>query len=305
MKVRAKGVLVLGALASGVLGALSQWSLEDLLKPYAQLAIVCIIAVTLAVIVAGSLLDGALARAYYRLKVAKWTGVQRVYTVQSYATPADVQVKQREAAEQSLTELARVEPKLSLLLASGYRYLGTRRQPGILHHALEERCRSNSVKPTLEVLLLNPTTVTTEPSSLAAGKPRLDAEEIGRRIEGQGFKRDEYALGINAVLWTLRCWKRDLGLDVHVYLYDEPPIWQMVVTEKELWLLCAMSERSDRSPIYCLRRDSPYGLAHGLMAVWERRRRRAEEIDLTTIAEPDLGLVKHHPVAGNGLDDRG
>jgi hypothetical protein len=69
----------------------------------------------------------------------------------------------------------------------------------------------------------------------------------------------------------------------------------MVITAKELWLQGAHQTSNDRSPVYCLTRESAneFGIAHGLLAVWKRRWDGAKQIDLNAVREqqPDWDKI--------------
>lgn len=150
------------------------------------------------------------------------------------------------------------------MLASGFEYIGIDRQHlglGLIGRAILEAKQPLHV----EVLLL-------DPSSRAAGE-RDDLDPSATK----GW----YANGIKAVIAQLAAWKKaNPSWRIDLYLYQEPPIWQMVVLgDDELWLLCAAgSTVTNMSPVYQLALDSPYGLAWGFMAVWGRRKDGARHV---------------------------
>lgn len=209
---------------------------------------------------------------YYKWRVATWSGISRVYPVAEYprqgADPSP-SPKQLAAVNASLAELAKSAEKLQLLLASGWYHVGCGKHKGVLYDALHQRGPGQQ----LEVLLLAP-------------------ELSGERADRAGVERTQYAEGIRAVVWTLRQLARQCSTSVEVRFYPEAPIWQMVLTEQELWLWCATEVRSERSPAYCLRRDAEYGLAWGLHAVWERRWYSGEPVDLEAAEEPNWEQLK-------------
>jgi hypothetical protein len=179
-----------------------------------------------------------------------------------------------EAAERALKELVRKMPdtRLRLLLVSGWRMIGCEKAHGILY----EELASKQAPFELEVLLLRP-----------------DGEAAKTRADSLNLTHEQYRKGVEAVLWTLAHWKRSRNLKVSAFLYDEEPIWQMVISRLEIWLLCATKNiPTGRSPIYCLRRDAEYGLAVGFKAVWERRRSLGKPVDFDTIVEPDWNVLK-------------
>lgn len=179
-------------------------------------------------------------------------------------------------AESSLCKAAGAAAELQLLLVSGWYYIGSLKKPGILYDTLAQR--SPPLK--LRVLLLNP-----------------GSREAEARAKVLGLSHEEYKNGIHAVLWTLAAWKEARGLDIEVALYEEEPIWQMVMTPKELWLLCARQVPAEESPVYCLQRSGPYSLAWGLLGVWEHRWRTAQLQDLAQVLKPDWSKVRDRSAA--------
>jgi hypothetical protein len=184
-----------------------------------------------------------------------------VYPVQKFGDPNDdVRVTEREEAEEALTQAVRTSTKLRLLLVSGWRHIGCDKHQGLLWNAIRGR---NAVVE-LEILMLDPS------SDEARENPR-------------GLHPAQYAEGINAVLHTLADWQNKFNnLRISVRLYKEHPIWQFVVTEDEMWLQCAHGVSNDRSPVYCLKLASAndFGLAFGLLGVWERRWKTGVVVDL-------------------------
>src|SRR5207249_6587687 len=117
------------------------------------------------------------------------------------------------------------------------------------------------------------------------------SEASARRAKEVGLEENEYKEGCQAVVSTLGHWRKQ-GLSIEVRKYKDPPIWQVVLDEKEMWLMCARETRSECSPIYCLRRNAKYGLHYGLYGVWERRWQQAgASIPLTNVAEPDKNKI--------------
>lgn len=214
----------------------------------------------------------------YKRRIWEWSGIARVYPVKPYATtqnpPMVVVPSQREEAERHLSQAIKDDGSLQLLLVSGWYHIGTSAYRGVLYEALA----SHKSPLKLEVLLLTPTCKA--------------AEERAAKI---GQSKEHYAEGIRAVLWTLRSLKLQHKFDITAKLYDELPIWQMVVSKADLWLLCARDLPANESPVYCLQREAPYGLAYGLLGVWDRRWESAKEFDLDTMAEPDWAKVFHRP----------
>jgi hypothetical protein len=119
----------------------------------------------------------------------------------------------------------------------------------------------------------------------------VDPKKAAPRAKDVGLDVEEYREGIRAVLWTLGRWRND-GMSVEVKIYGDEPIWQMVLNEKEMWLLCARNTRSECSRIYCLLRDAPYGLHHGLYGVWERRWNGGDGVALTQLTPPDKNKIR-------------
>jgi hypothetical protein len=205
-----------------------------------------------------------------RWRIGKRSGISRVYPVQGYpGTSGGMRsVGQFTLALEGLRGVVAAEPELRFLLVSGFKHFGGGRHTGWIEEALLRREKS----PKILVLLLDP------------GAPA--ARERASETYGDALRPDDYCYGIETVLWKLRGWKRERGFDIEVRLYQEPPIWQMVVTPREVWLLCAPKVRVENSPVYCLRRNDPYTLAYGLEAVWERRWGGALPFDLDGMAEP-------------------
>lgn len=213
---------------------------------------------------------------YALIRLGSWSGISRVYPVQGYpgTTGGARAQSQFDDALEGLRDAVSEEKEVDLLLASGFKHFGAGKFSGWIERAIFER---EGVLPKLRVLLLAPGT---DVSKTRANQWKMTEET--------------YAAGIGAVLWKLRGWKRERGLSIEVRLYSEAPIWQMVLTSKEVWLLCARQVPVDQSPVYCLRRKTPYTLAYGLEAVWERRWEGAEPLDLDQVKEPDFGTLVEH-----------
>lgn len=223
-------------------------------------------AIVTAVAVVVALTARLVFRLYYRWKVSEWSGIVRVYPVRGFAAQEEQpNAKHREAAERALQELTRNANRLQLLLASGFHYIGSHKSPGVLYEALNAR----SGPFQLDVLLLDPGS----------------KDEVAKRAKLANMDEHQYRAGMDSVLWTLRQLKEARGVNVSVRTYKEAPIWQMVLTDAELWLLCAHSIASDLSPVYCLK-HAPYGLSHGLRAVWTRREEGGTPVDLLTVNQP-------------------
>jgi hypothetical protein len=214
---------------------------------------------------------------YYQWKVSQWSGIRRVYPVRPWKGK-DVRTEQRKSAEEALVEVVRVAPRVRLLLASGYRHIGTARNPGLFFEMLDNR------QPpfTLEVLLMDP--------AKTHNRPKL-----------AGLSDEAYSAGIQAVLWTLAQWGLTRGISVTVSLYEEEPIWQMVITDSELWLLCAKGVPADASTVYCLSLEADFGLALGLQAVWDRRVGTAQAVSLADVKQPNWDIVTSVPKVGEQL----
>jgi hypothetical protein len=164
---------------------------------------------------------------------------------------------------------------VQLLLCSGWLFVG---HDGVHPGWLTEILRDDDAKSRhLEVLLLDP------------------RSESGAARAGQvmpGHDAASYEAGCDAVLWTLRSLKEDLGVQVTVRRYAEDPIWQMVILPSELYLMYAARHvPTGYSPMYVFRRDAIYGLHHGLTAVWERRWANSTEVDLSKIERPVSGSL--------------
>jgi hypothetical protein len=216
--------------------------------------------------------DPFLSRLKYQWRAAKWAGLAQVYPVTSYpGFKFDSNNDVKALSDKALRDLAASSQELRLLLASGWRLIGCEKYPGLLYDALKGRQGSRLV-----ALLLDPAS---EPAKLRADKCAMTP--------------DEYANGIQAVLQTLKNLRDIHGLKVEAHFYDEDPIWQMVLSESEIWMLCASQNvTSGRSPVYCLKRDAPYGLAFGMAAVWERRLKIATPINLDTLQAPTWPKLK-------------
>lgn len=219
-----------------------------------------------------------LARLMYQLRAARWAGITQVYPVAPFPTDSgqspEYDQEVRNKADEALREMTRSVDQLQIMAASGWRLIGTSQVPGLLYEALSHQSKGFK----LEILLLDPDS---DP-----GRARAKAQKI--------LSAEQYREGVMAILWTLRRWKREHHIDVKVYLFDEEPIWQMVMSHAEIWLLCATKNVSaGRSPVYCLRRNTPYGLAFGVEAVWARRKVRATEYELDKMTEPNWSLVSN------------
>jgi hypothetical protein len=207
-----------------------------------------------------------------RRRAAEWAGISRVYPVKGFGNTSPRSDEQFRAALTALRRSVAEEPELYLLLASGFRHFGAGKFSGWIETELRDR---KTPPQTLRILLLD---------------PACDAAKA--RAQQYKMTADAYEAGVQAVLWKLRGWKRERGLAMEVRLYREAPIWQMLLTNKELWLLCARQTPAEDSPIYCLRRHGPFGLAYGLEAVWERRWATATPYDLDSVSEPkDFGAI--------------
>jgi hypothetical protein len=222
-------------------------------------------------------------RFLYSALVGRHSGISRVYAVLPYGgDPLEADVEARELAEQSIKDLVQDSSKVQLLLASGFHYIGWRENPGLLYDVLSKKVDTGF---RLEVLIQDP-------------------NYTGPRARDFALEEHEYKEGVQAVLSTLGRWRKD-GMSIEVRLYGDEPIWQMVLDEEEMWLLCARNTRSECSPIYCIRRDAKYGLHYGLYGVWERRWRLGKAIPLTNIAEPDKNKIRdvRQPVAVMKVDE--
>lgn len=191
-----------------------------------------------------------------------------------------------QVALKGLRKALRASPSVQLMLASGFRLIGTEKYKGWLFDELE------LTKPALEVLLLD----YESPICAARGGTVLN-----RSSKGTNHSGNSYAVGIQAVLWTLRNWQKIHGMEVEVRLYQQEPIWQMLIFPKELWLLVSADGRStDTSPVFVFKRGQKFGLSWGWEAVWRRRWSDADTrlVDLDTVIEPDWNLVvdaRPHP----------
>jgi hypothetical protein len=158
-----------------------------------------------------------------------------------------------ETAVMMLNVAVRERQIVDLMLCSGYRVIGWQRNPGWLFQTLSQ------AQPTrrMRVLILDPDSQSAQERAL-------------RVMQGRGHA--PYRAGTEAVLWTLKQWRSMHGFDIEVRLYQEEPIWQMVLLHGELWLMSAANQTpTDLSPLWVFRRDYPYGIANGLEAVFERR----------------------------------
>jgi hypothetical protein len=175
--------------------------------------------------------------------------------------------------------------EVNLMLCSGYRIIGWHGKPGWLYRSFEDAPPALH----LRVLLLDP------------------ACESARQRSGQvmqGYEHERYIRGTNAVLWTLRE-LRSSGRQVEARLYREQPIWQLIMCPEEVFVMSAAEHTAtDLSPWWVLRRRLPYGMAHGLEAVWERRwnlsgENGTIEVDWESVNEPDRsGIVDLPPSYG-------
>lgn len=221
--------------------------------------------------------------------------VVRYYTSRTYAgltlvvpvAPLDpgAKIDQAEARRHmrvgvdSLRQAVRDVIQVELLVASGFRVIGWEGNPGWLHDVLRDRAKVIR----LSVLMLDPDC----PSAQARAE---------RVLRPHGHTA--YRAGTTAVLATLKRWREQLGMDVSVSLYTEPPIWQMVRLPKELWLMYASDDRgSDYSPFYVFRRDTDYSLSWALDAVWVRRMEHesTRAVDWSAVQAPrpsDIAVVE-------------
>jgi hypothetical protein len=224
-----------------------------------------------------------LLRLYYRWKLVELTGISRAFPVKPYPEPASGEIggrneDQSELVNLSLRGLVSTSTSLDLLLVSGAHYIGSVRRPGVLYKELFECPRQE--KPKLRVLLLDP-----------------DGEQTIKRAKQRNVSVEEYKSEIHAVIWTLSLLKTACGMDVEVSLYSEVPIWQMIMSQNELWLLCARRVPAQDSPVYCLQRHGRYSLAWGLEGVWERRWEAAKRVDLSKVSAPDWSRIQTRNVA--------
>jgi hypothetical protein len=167
----------------------------------------------------------------YQWRAAKWAGLAQVYPIASYpgfkAQGAGSTIKT--LSDNALIDLATSAQGLNLLLASGWRLIGCEKYPGLLYDALRARTAGFPVT----VLLLHP-----------------DSESARARAARCGMTTTEYTNGTVAVLSTLGQLRDVYELAVEVYYYDEEPIWQMVISESEIWMLCASNNVPTRmSPV--------------------------------------------------------
>jgi hypothetical protein len=208
-------------------------------------------------------------RFFYSILVGRRSGIRRVFPVLKYdGDPSEANIRQRDVAEESIRSLVTNSTKVRLLLASGFHYIGWKDNPGILFDVL----RSKRPGTILEVLIINP-------------------DKAADRAKDVGLTLEQYREGTFAVLATLASFRND-GISIEVKVYDEEPIWQMVINDSEMWLLCARKTRSECSPIYCLLRGAEYGLHHGLYGVWERRWNKALQVDLDRLPTPDKNKIR-------------
>jgi hypothetical protein len=214
--------------------------------------------------------------ARFQWQVGRWSGVAQVYPIAPYPGlgQSAPNYKIRDKANSALAGAATTARDLKLLMVSGWRFIGCQNDPGLLLSVLQSQRGGFS----LEVLLLD---------------PRGDIAK--KRADKQGFNHDQYVEGVKAVVWTL-AHLRAHGYPVKVSYYSEEPIWQMVITELEIWLLCASRNVSTgESPVYCLKRLTAHGLAFGMLSVWDRRLATATPLDLDTATEPDWKRLKNLP----------
>lgn len=209
-----------------------------------------------------------------RYKARSWAGLKMVYPIASLSPDSTVDKDESlQRAETGIKAMcAAIEPclQVELLLASGFRVIGWARHQGWLYDVL-----SKNQGRKLKVLLLDPESESAE---------RRAAEVMGPHGHAA------YVAGTQAVLWTLRRWEYEHGLDIEVRLYQEDPIWQMVRLPSELWLLVAAGGRStDTSPLYALERGTEYGIAWGVEEVFDRRwsHLTTKTVDLSTVQEPN------------------
>lgn len=205
-------------------------------------------------------------------KVVRWYG-SRSYGALAVVVPVapldpSRPVDAKEAAKNTdvgvdmLRQAVKDQRSVELLLASGFRVVGWERDPGWLFDSLRGRAKDLD----LNVLLLNPDCQSSKDRAGQVLSPYTHAQ---------------YRAGTMAVLSTFKRWRDELGMNITVKLYEEPPIWQMVRLPKELWLMFASTNRgTDFSPFYVFRRDAPYSLAWGLDAVWTRRWDHDSTIDV-------------------------
>lgn len=197
-------------------------------------------------------------RLWYRYKLVEWTGITRVI-------PKNADLPPKTTAGNALVDVVRDSKTLRMLLVSGYDFVGNVKHRGILYDALYAKQQPLR----LEILLLDPS-------------------QANKRAALASIPLDRYQEGMNAVLWTLAGLKKARGLDVHVWRYMDEPIWQMIMNDQELWLLCAHNQSTTATAVYCLKRDAELGLAQGMAAAWDRRRNAGDTraVDLHNLVEP-------------------
>ena len=227
-----------------------------------------------ALLTANAFFGHPLQRLAYRWRVSHWSGISRVYAIHPFdVSGGEPDAELRHLAEEAIRNLIRSSTHVKLLLASGWHYIGCERVRGKLFDELAEKKAAFH----LEVLIFQSD----------------DAKKIEKRAAAAHLSPEEYREGINAVLWTLAYWQRTKGWNVEVRTYDDDPIWQMILSDTELWLTCARNTPSDLSPIYCLKRkNAPYGLHFGLYGVWERRWNLGRVVALDKVTEPRWSMLK-------------
>jgi hypothetical protein len=198
-------------------------------------------------------------------QVIALSGLRRVFPVRTFnidGSALDYRDEERIAAEASIAELVPSYRRLSVMLASGFHHIGNRESAslGALGEALDslEDCE-------LEVLLLN---------------PHCDAAfRRGSELRPDLVEDDWYVTGICHVIQQLRQWAQRPGWTINLMLYDELPIWEMVVLGSDtLFLMCSSPDvPSDKSPVYEFDLGSRWGLGWGLLQVLQRRRGGATE----------------------------
>ncbi|WP_437902923.1 hypothetical protein WME95_30775 [Sorangium sp. So ce327] len=212
----------------------------------------------------------------HRFSLVKWTGITRTFPVRPYPRFGGSANKSiQDAARRALMAITENAGSLNLLLVSGWHYIGCGKHQGVLYQQLSNRTDSLS----LDVLLLDP-----------------DSDEARKRAEFSGIAYKSYAEGIRAVTWTLVHFANTRGIKLRIGYYQEEPIWQMVITEDELWLICARGMSAQDSPVYCLSKKEKYSIAWGLEAVWQRRWDSAKMVDLSTVRDPQWTEV-HNKMA--------
>lgn len=228
-----------------------------------------------------------LSRLKYRLLVSEQTGISRVYDVPDGSNGGpkggDLSDDARKALRLAVADALAAEskssdPHLQILAVSGWKLIGTLGTLGTSSILYQTLVNEQHHDRRIEVLLLNP-----------------DGETAKARAETNGL-RARYREGTWEVIWALKDLADQRRWHLDVRLYEDVPIWQLVLTPQEIWLQHVSTVDSASSPLHCLRRDALSGLGRGIADVWTKRWASAKPVDLSTLPRPNYGRATPTPV---------